>query len=183
MKSKTLLLLCLCILLGACSMPRVITLTDPLSPAEHNDLGVAYEQMGEFDLALRQYEIAFTRDEQWDQPLINHGNVHAGLEEWKEAEKSYRKALERNPENPEAMNNLAYVLIIQNKEKEALRWSAGAVQLQPDNPAFLNTRAMSLEKTGETEKAREAYLKALNHASADNPLRKRIQARLDSLNN
>ena len=46
------------LLLGGCALPRVIVLNDPLDAAGHNDLGVAYEQRGEFDLAVREYDRA-----------------------------------------------------------------------------------------------------------------------------
>jgi tetratricopeptide (TPR) repeat protein len=79
--------------------------------AEHNDLGVAYEASGEWDRALAAYAAASRKDRDWDQPLINQGNVQAAMGDWMEAAASYRRALRRNPDNPEAMNNLAYALL------------------------------------------------------------------------
>ncbi len=181
MKHSKYILLILCLFLGACSMPRLVVLSDPLSAEEHNDLGVAYEYMGETELALREYELAFRRNKDWDQPLINHGNVHAGMENWEKAEQSYKKALERNPDNPEAMNNLAYVLIMQDRGSEALDLSSRAVEYGPKNPAFLNTMAMALENTGNRHKATEKYLKALDHAPVDSDLYERIKTGLKSL--
>ncbi len=156
-------------------MPRIAVLTDPLTAEEHNDLGVAYELMGEMELALKEYELAYKNDREWDQPLINHGNVHAGLENWDLAEDSYRKALERNPDNPEAMNNLAYVLMKQDKNDDALAWSAEAVKLHPDNPAFLNTHARACLRTGNHDRAKEIFTQALSHLPDEDPLREQVK--------
>lgn len=167
-------LLFFCLILAACSVPRIVVLSDPLTAQEHNDLGVSYEIMGEPELALKEYELAFRQDRNWDQPLINHGNVHAGLENWSLAESSYRDALKRNPDNPEAMNNLAYVLMKQEKNKEALGWSGRAEKIQPENPAILNTHGWALLRTENYGEAEEVFLKALEFSPDEGPLRERI---------
>ena len=61
MKKRDLLLLfALCSMLFAtgCSFPRVIILKDPLTPEEHLNLGVTYEQQGDFDNAIKEYNLA-----------------------------------------------------------------------------------------------------------------------------
>lgn len=174
-------LLVLCTVLSACSIPRIVFLTDPLTAQERNDLGVSYELMGEAELALKEYELAAGEDRNWDQPLINHGNVHAGLENWKQAEQSYRGALKRNPANPEAMNNLAYVLMKQDKNREALTWTMKAVEIQPENPAFLATHGWALLKTDNPEEAEKAFLSALEKTPAQSPLHQHIREGLDQI--
>ena len=72
-------------LLCACSLPRVIVLNDPLDARNHNNLGVSYQQRGEFDLAGREYDRAAELDPAWGRPLINRGNVHAASGAWREA--------------------------------------------------------------------------------------------------
>jgi tetratricopeptide (TPR) repeat protein len=148
-------------------MPRFLVLSDPLTAQEHNDLGVSYELMGKFELALTAYQRAFRKDKKWDQPLINHGNVHASRQDWGLAEASYRNALKRNPANPEAMNNLAYVLMEQGKDQQALSWSQKAVAIAPENPAFLSTYAEALKKTANRDKIIEFTLDTVDENSAD----------------
>lgn len=127
--------------LCGCSLPRIIVLNDPLDARQHNDLGVAYQQRGESDLALREYDRAAKLEPQWARPLINRGNVLAEQGEWRQAEKSYRQALRREPGNDEAMNNLAWVLLQAEKTKEALAWAEKAVAANPREPAYLDTLA------------------------------------------
>jgi tetratricopeptide (TPR) repeat protein len=136
-----LLIILLTLFATGCSLPRVIVLNDPLDARQHNDLGVAYEARAETDLALREYERAADLDGQWDRPLVNLGNVLAGQQDWKKAAGSYRKALDRNPANAEAMNNLAWVLLRQGELEQARIWAERAVEACPDNPAFLDTLA------------------------------------------
>lgn len=159
--SRLLLSLLLALLLGGCSLPRLIILNDPLDARQHNDLGVAYQQRGELDLALREYERAGELDSNWAQPLINRGNVLAVSEDWSGAQKSYRQALRRAPGNAEAMNNLAWVLLQAGDLPQALNWAGQALQLQPQNPAFLDTLAEIQLAAGEFAAARQTIEQAL----------------------
>lgn len=134
-------LLLFAVLFCGCSLPRVIVLNDPLNAREHNDLGVSYQQRDELDPALREYERAAALDSAWALPLINRGNVHAARSDWREAEKSYRLALRREPENAEAMNNLAWALLQAGETAEALEWAQKGVAARSREPAFLDTLA------------------------------------------
>jgi Flp pilus assembly protein TadD len=127
--------------LFGCSMPRVIILNDPLDARQHNDLGVSYQQRGESDLAVREYDRAAELDRQWARPLINRGNVQAERGEWRQAKKSYHLALRREPGNAEAMNNLAWVLLRAEETGEALAWAEKAVAANPREPAYFDTLA------------------------------------------
>lgn len=167
--------------LAACATPRIVLLSDPLDAREHNDLGVAYEASGQTTLALESYESAFTKDRSWDQPLINHGNVHASLGNWTEAEASYRKALKRNPQNPEAMNNLAFALVRQKKGWQALEWSAKALDIEPDNALFKSTRALALLEAGEKKQGLELLHGLLKELPADDPLHGEITAVVEQM--
>jgi tetratricopeptide (TPR) repeat protein len=134
-------ILLLLLVTAGCTMPRVIVLNDPLTVEQHNDLGVAYEQREEFDLALREYARAAKMSKTWARPLINRGNVQAGQGQWQEAAKSYRQALKREPAHAEGMNNLAWVLLQANRSEDALRWAQQAVVARPEEPVFLDTLA------------------------------------------
>lgn len=128
-------------LLAGCSLPRIIVLNDPLDARQHNDLGVSYEQRGESDLALREYERAAELADGWARPLINRGNVLAARGDLWQAEKSYRFALRREPDNAEAMNNLAWVLLQADETEKALEWAEKAAAETPGEGAVLDTLA------------------------------------------
>lgn len=134
-------LILLTLLLAGCSLPRVIVLHDPLNAQEHNDLGVSYQANGEFDLALREYQRAAELDKRWARPLINKGNTFVALEQWSQAAGLYRDALQRQPEQAEAMNNLAWVLLQQGDLVQARHWAEKAVASSPHTVAYLDTLA------------------------------------------
>lgn len=131
----------LTLLLAGCSLPRVIVLHDPLDAREHNDLGVSYQANREFDLALREYQRAAELNTRWARPLINGGNTLAALEQWSQAAGLYRDALQRQPEQAEAMNNLAWVLLQQGDLLQARHWAEKAVTSSPHTAAYLDTLA------------------------------------------
>jgi Tfp pilus assembly protein PilF len=142
-------------------MPRVIVLNDPLDARQHNDLGVSYQQRGESDLAVREYDRAAELDRQWARPLINRGNVQAERGEWRQAQKSYRQALRREPGNDEVMNNLAWVLLRAEETGEALEWAEKAVAANPREPAYLDTLAEIRIARHDYAGARQAIAEAL----------------------
>ncbi|MCC5843366.1 MAG: tetratricopeptide repeat protein [Verrucomicrobia bacterium] len=114
--------------------------TDPLSPEERINLGVAYEQRGDLQLALREYQ----RAEQGGlraTALTYQGNVHAALGNPREAEKAYRAALKHDPEQLTALNNLAWLLASEfGKVEEALLLIHQALAFNPEPPnAFKQT--------------------------------------------
>jgi Tfp pilus assembly protein PilF len=96
---------------GCARVPKIIVLQDPLTAAEHVELGVAYERKGELDLALRQYEMALKKDKGYFQARINLGNVYLAQKEYEKARGEYLRALESRPGDAEATNNLAWAAI------------------------------------------------------------------------
>jgi tetratricopeptide (TPR) repeat protein len=149
---RFLLIVLLSTLLAGCSLPRIIVLNDPLTAEQHNDLGVAYQQRQDFDLALRAFSRAADLDKSWAQPLVNSGNVHAALDDWRQAEGSYRQALRRQKDDAGAMNNLAWVLLRQDELDDALHWAQQAALLDP--------QAAVLDTLAEVHLAREEYADA-----------------------
>jgi len=140
------LLVCLlttvyCLLLCACSFPRIIVLDDPLSPEEHLNLGVAYEKKGELDDALKEYEKASKK-----LPLayLYMGNIYFQKDEFNEAESCYKKAIRKDPKNADAYNNLAWLYYIKKENlDEAKRLVLKAIEL---NPQKMNIYQDTLEK-------------------------------------
>jgi len=132
MKKMTLLLgygLCAMLLATGCSFPRVIILKDPLTPEEHLSLGVTYEQQGDFDNAIKEYNLAAKK---LPGAFLYLGNAHFQKKEWKKAEDYYRLAIEKQPDNADAHNNLAW-LYYTRREKldEAERLARKALELNP----------------------------------------------------
>jgi len=123
-------------LLVNCS--RIVILNDPLSAAEHNDLGVAYERQGLTDLAAKEYRRALRREPNFTRARVNLGNIEAAAGRWADAERTYRRALEHAPDDPDALNNLAVALLRQGRkldEAESLALRAVTAAAADDSVA------------------------------------------------
>lgn len=127
----------LCLVTVSCSIPRIIVFEDPLSPEEHINLGMAYERNGEFDSAVAEYKKA---SKELPVAYLYLGNIYCGRGETSQAEKNYRKAVNKKPDLADAYNNLAWMFYssgINLKEAEAL--SKKALELDPSNDNYKDT--------------------------------------------
>jgi len=129
-------LILLALVLASCSLPRIAILRDPLTPEEHVNLGVSYEKRGELDAALKEYIAAAKA-----MPLayLYVGNVYFQKKSFPDAEKAYKKAIEKT-NSAEARNNLAWLYYTTGShmdEAEAL--ARKAVELIPESEEFKDT--------------------------------------------
>ena len=122
----------LAFLLGSwygCTLPKIIVLEDTLTPEEHLNLGVAYERRGEFAAALKEYDVA---SQHLPIAYVYMGNVYFTEGNTVMAEESYRRALEKDPLNADAHNNLAWLYFRSGKNlAEAHRLVLRALELNP----------------------------------------------------
>ncbi len=120
--------LCLCIC-SACAMPRIIVLTDPLTPEEHLDLGIAYEQKKEYDMAIKEYQAAARKLRKANLYLANARFLN---NEPDRAEALYRLIIKDDPQCADAYNNLAWLLYTQKRDlPEARDLVSKALSLNP----------------------------------------------------
>ena len=119
---------CLLFLFG-CAFPRIIVLDDPLSPEEHLNLGVAYEQNKEYEIALKEYEKA---SKKLTIAYLYMGNIYFMKNEYAEAELYYKKVMDKDPMNADAYNNLAWLYYTKRENlKDAENFALKAIELNP----------------------------------------------------
>ena len=135
------------LLFSGCSLPRIIILKDPLTPEEHLNLGVAYEQQGEFEPAIKEYTTAAKK---LPRAYLYLGNVHFQKKELGKAETYYKKAIKNDPRNADAHNNLAWLYYTKKENlEEAEVLALKAIDL---NPAKETIYRDTLEKIREMKK-------------------------------
>ncbi len=125
---------------GGCALPHVHIVGDPLSPEEHLNLGVTYEQQQDFTHAIAEYKSAAKGDLK-SRAWTYIGNVYYLQQKPDDAEKWYRRAIGADKNNAEARNNLAWVLAKNGGDlDEAEKMATRALHLDPTNaPAYQNT--------------------------------------------
>ncbi len=131
---QAVLLTTLWILIGltGCAISGRHVAYDALTPEEHLQLGVSYEHQGEMDLALREYERA-AAGPSTSAALTCQGNIYSARADLRQAEAKYRAALQANPDNVFALNNLSWQLAHQEGGlAEAERLIRHALSLSPE---------------------------------------------------
>ncbi len=118
---------------AGCSFPQIIVLEDPLTPQEHLQLGLSYENRQQLELARKKYRKA--ADHGIPEAFLFMGNVAYQEKKYQEAETNYLEAIRKMPEDPRAYNNLAWVYYKQRKNQEkAEKLARKALELaSPDN--------------------------------------------------
>lgn len=140
---KAIGLVVLLIITSSCGLPRIIVLNDPLTPEEHINLGVSYENKGELDAALKEYE---TASKKLPIAYLYIGNIYFQKNDFENAEKNFKKAIKKT-EDLMAYNNLAWLYYTMNKNlEEAEKLARKAVELSPQSQDFVDTLNKIIER-------------------------------------
>ena len=98
-----------------CSGKMSVLRQDTLSAQEHVNLGIAYEHKGDWDLALKEYDLAAQQDPKGH---FYKGNLLFQQNRLADAEAAYRRALKAMPDEAYLYNNLAWLLLTSNSRLE-----------------------------------------------------------------
>ncbi len=140
---KTIGLIALMAITSSCSLPKIIVLKDPLTPEEHINLGVSYENKGEMDAARKEYEAA---SKKLPIAYLYIGNIFFQKNNFNNAESNYKKAVKKT-EDPRAYNNLAWLYYTMDKNlEEAEKLARKAVELSPGSQDFKDTLNKIVER-------------------------------------
>lgn len=91
------------------------------------------------------------------------GSIAENLSDADEAIADYRRALQLDPNQPVAQNNLAYLLLTKGQDlDEARQLAERAVAAAPADPNYYDTLAHVYDKAGKTDRAIAAFQKVLD---------------------
>ena len=111
---------------------------------------------------------------QQDRDLIRSGNNFYRQKKYSAAEVDYRKAISKNPENPQALYNLGCALMMQNKSSEAVKFyeKASSVETNKMRKAKIYHNIGVICQSGKMYgEAIKAYSEALRNNPSDNETR------------
>jgi tetratricopeptide (TPR) repeat protein len=134
-----------------------------LSAEEYNDLGVFFERAGELETATQQYIAATQMKPENSYFRMNLGNALLKQHRLADAAKSFQQATEIDPQNADAINNLAYTYCEMGENlDEAVELCIRAITLFPARKAyFLDTLGSVYLKQGKHQEATTTFNAAL----------------------
>ncbi|WP_235087362.1 type IV pilus biogenesis/stability protein PilW [Chromobacterium sp. Beijing] len=131
-----------------------------------SQLAIEYAKIGNYKVALETADLAVAADPAYVPAYVSRAYVLTQLREEGPAEANYRKALQLDPNNPEANNNYGLFLCDRNRLQDSLSYFQKALA-NPlyDSPqtAYLNLGHCSA-KAGNQEQANDYLLAALRAA-------------------
>jgi cellulose synthase operon protein C len=125
-----------------------------------------YDRLNQSDKSLKflQAHIADHPSDMASRMLLAERQIGGDSED---AMRSYEMAIENNPKNYVALNNLAYLNLQNGQVKKAKEYAQKAVEIVPNNPATLDTLAQVLVAEKDYEEALKYYERALNEKNVD----------------
>jgi tetratricopeptide (TPR) repeat protein len=137
---------------------RVIEL-DPNMMRAHNDLGLCFDSLGQFDEAVQSFTRAIELNRREEQPSawppLNLAVSLISLNRLDEAVALLHEALSYNPKFPQAHYQLGLVLEKEGKFQEAIAPLQQAIGLEPSYPEPHYTLGRIYQRQGKREEAQE----------------------------
>jgi tetratricopeptide (TPR) repeat protein len=148
---------------------------DPKSTVTRLDRGDLYAGKSDWTRANAEYQAATTDPQTASVAHLKAGTMFERTEQWKNAEAAYLKAVQADPKNAFAYNNLAWLSAERRTRLvEALGWIDKAIALNPQMASFHDTRAWVLRASGDLPSA----AKAMTVAASASPPQARFYYRL-----
>lgn len=129
----------------------------------HNNLGIAYDEHGDYDEAKRQYDSSLSINPSFSKAhhnlavnLLKNGDIDKAVEH-------FRLSLISNPENPVAKYNLANIAMEKGNTEEAIFLYQSALTDNPEFSDAYNNLGVLLSQKGLRKAALEHYKQALVH--------------------
>jgi len=157
----------------------------PYKPRPHNNLGVAYQEQGRLDDAVKEYQAAINLTPDYVDAYYNLGLVYRTQGRLDDAVREYQKAINLKPDLAEPHCSLGLVYRTQGRLDDAVKEYQTAIKLRPDYADAHNNLGLVYRTQGRLDDAIREYQTAINlepdHAKAHNNLGTvyYLQGRLD----
>ena len=114
-----------------------------------NNLGEAYDKLGNYDKAIKEFKQALKINPNYFFGLNNLGNIYGKQKNYIEAISYFQKALNLKPDYSPSHYNIARAFHLIGRKKEAVKSYRKAIQFNPYfEEAFYNLAYLSMELSG-----------------------------------
>jgi tetratricopeptide (TPR) repeat protein len=125
-------------------------------------LGQVQAASGASDQAITTYQNFIQNNPRDVRFYIVLGQLYESVSNWDKAKDMYEKALQVQPDNPMASNNLAYVMLQQGGNVDvALSMAQNARRRAPNDPNFADTLGWAYYKKGAFASAADLFKEAI----------------------
>jgi len=136
-----------------------------LALAQVYEKGKRFQEMAK---TLDDVEKLTTSNEDKENLYFMRGAMYERMKKFDDSEAAFRKVLELNPDNAEALNYLGYMLADRNvKLDEAHQMIKKALDSDPDNGAFLDSMGWVCFRQGKLDEAQGLLQRALDKIGQD----------------
>jgi len=126
------------------------------------ELGSAQVQQGKTDQALNTYLQAAQANPKATEFAFLAGQIYEKRQDWEKAKQSYRQVLELEPDNADASNQLAYVMLEQGGNVDvALAMAQSARRQFPNEPRYCDTLGWAYYHKGVYNSAVDLFKEAV----------------------
>jgi tetratricopeptide (TPR) repeat protein len=154
---------------------------DGIAPARAAyDRGWASLQRGDFQDAIRQFDLAIGLDPTDSYAFIARGNACAELKQFEQAFADYERALALDPRSVPAHYNRGRTLQDVGDTVRAIADFDAAIRLRPGYVLALHSRGIALQTLGDSGRAIADFRQALSLAT-DDATRRQLESRLAAL--
>jgi tetratricopeptide (TPR) repeat protein len=136
----------------------------PQTASLHNKIGIAYQQLQQYDEAERSYKRASKADPKFAQAVNNLGTVYYAQKGYRKATRQYEKAIALAPENASFLSNLGMAWFARKKYDRATELLAKAMALDPEVIERRGSTGTTLQDRSIEERAKFHYYLAKTYA-------------------
>lgn len=133
----------------------------PDNPNALNNLGLRYQEEGEHEKAIEQFEKALELQPNYAAALNNLGISYGNVDRLEEAERSFNRAIGVNPKDIFAMNNIAVICLRTKRLDEARRYAQNALEIEPQYASAHFTLGSIYATVGQLAQAEKEFEVAL----------------------
>lgn len=129
-----------------------------------DEYAVALLQLGKEKEALEQLQISLGLDETYYLTYLYLADYYRSKEQWDEAERYYRSALDRRPNDVQILSGLAYVYARKGDMAKAIEYNLRVLNLRPNDLPTLRNLALLYREVGQIGEALRYARQALQIA-------------------